>query len=65
MESSGGMADRFFPNDMPDSAAAAEETTAQNSADSLIKLLYVPYETLFPRFKRAALDVKDAVSSFG
>ncbi|RVW93164.1 LanC-like protein GCR2 [Vitis vinifera] len=55
------MADRFFPNEMPDTAVEAEETSAQNSGDSLIKLLSFPYETLSQQFKRAALDVKDAV----
>ncbi|KAJ9671696.1 hypothetical protein PVL29_025420 [Vitis rotundifolia] len=55
------MADRFFPNEMPDTAVEAEETSAQISGETLIKLLSFPYETLSQQFKRAALDVKDAV----
>ncbi|KAA8524440.1 hypothetical protein F0562_010836 [Nyssa sinensis] len=62
------MADRFFPNTMPDfvaeTATAVEEeeaTVAQGSEDSLMKLLSMPYATLSERLKRAALDVKESL----
>lgn len=65
------MADRFFPNLMPDFVAETpspppaptdeEQIVAQGSEDSLLKLLSLPYPTLSERFKRTALDLKETV----
>ncbi|KAK4847094.1 hypothetical protein QYF36_025467 [Acer negundo] len=54
------MADRFFPNVMPD---FVEETALHqdDAADSLLKLLSMPYPSLSQSFKRAALDLKETV----
>ncbi|KAK2651082.1 hypothetical protein Ddye_018571 [Dipteronia dyeriana] len=54
------MADRFFPNVMPD---FVEETALHqdDSADSLLNLLSMPYPSLSQSFKRAALDLKETV----
>ncbi|PKI54621.1 hypothetical protein CRG98_024972, partial [Punica granatum] len=56
------MADRFFPNEMPDFVAekAAEEEEAA-AGDSLGKLLSMPYPLLSERLKRAALDLKETI----
>ncbi|XP_022140440.1 lanC-like protein GCL2 [Momordica charantia] len=54
------MGDRFFPNSMPDfvpeTAAAVE-----SSGDSFLKDLSMPYPIISERFKRAALDLKEAI----
>ncbi|XP_057459262.1 lanC-like protein GCL2 [Actinidia eriantha] len=56
------MADRFFPNEMPDFVEEKdEETVAMNSEDSLMKLLSMPYSALFERLKHAGLDIKETV----
>ncbi|CAK9151335.1 unnamed protein product [Ilex paraguariensis] len=69
------MADRFFPNVMPDFVAERQpppqsttleqqqqpQTIAQGSEGSLLKLLSMPYAALSERFKRAALDLKQTV----
>ncbi|KAM3343540.1 lanC-like protein GCL2 isoform X2 [Capsicum galapagoense] len=65
------MADRFYPNVMPDFVAenpAAEQVVEeehsipqQGTHESLLKLLSTPYHTLSEKFKRAALDVKETV----
>lgn len=62
------MADRFYPNLMPDFVAenpAVEEeqhpTTQQGTDESLLKLLSTPYHILSEKFKRAALDLKETV----
>ncbi|KAK3184169.1 hypothetical protein Dsin_031455 [Dipteronia sinensis] len=54
------MADRFFPNVMPD---FVEETALHqdDAADSLLNLLSMPYPSLSQSFKRAALDLKETV----
>lgn len=64
------MADRFFPNVMPDfvpeSATEIQEEAEPAlpaSQDSLMKLLSMPYPSLSERFKRAALDLKETVSN--
>ncbi|GLT29724.1 hypothetical protein SLA2020_045700 [Shorea laevis] len=57
------MADRFFPNSMPDFIAEAtrdSETTV--GEDSLMKLLSMPYSALSQHFKRAALDLKETIT---
>ena len=64
------MADRFFPNVMPDFVAEATAETQDEEGkepvvvtqDSLMKLLSMPYSSLSQRFKRAALDLKETVS---
>ncbi|CBI28768.3 hypothetical protein VitviT2T_017735 [Vitis vinifera] len=57
------MADRFFPNVMPDYVAETpptqEETPPQGGEDSLIKLLSMPFSALSQRLKRTALDLKE------
>lgn len=59
------MADRFFPNVMPDYVAETpptqEETPPQGGEDSLIKLLSMPFSALSQRLKRTALDLKETV----
>ena len=56
------MADRFFPNEMPDFVEEKEEeTVAVNSEDSLMKLLSMPYSALSERLKHAGLDIKETV----
>ncbi|CAL5390694.1 unnamed protein product [Camellia sinensis] len=56
------MADRFFPNEMPDFIPETPESSAsERSEDSLTKLLSLPYKTLAERLNRAALDLKQTV----
>lgn len=69
------MADRFFPNVMPDfvkeeAEAEAEAASTQQPqeegtsvGDSLMHLLSMPYSSLSQRFQRAALDLKETVPS--
>lgn len=63
------MADRFYPNVMPDFVAenpAIEEEqhpNPQGTNESLLKLLSTPYHILSKKFKRAALDLKETVSN--
>lgn len=63
------MADRFYPNVMPDFVAenpAVEEEKhpiPQGTNESLLKLLSTPYNTLSEKFKRAALDLKETVTT--
>ncbi|KAK1284278.1 hypothetical protein QJS10_CPB21g00558 [Acorus calamus] len=53
------MADRFFPNEMPD---FVEESSDQSgSGDSLLSLLASPYPAASQRFLRSALDLKDKI----
>lgn len=55
------MADRFFPNEMPETSlavAAHETTTAQ---DSLTKLLSLPYTAVSDTLKNSALALKQTV----
>lgn len=68
------MADRFFPNEMPDFVPEEEaegtdkqgeiRTVAQGTQESLSKLLSLPYSTLSQRLQRAAIDLKETVSNF-
>ncbi|XP_022734052.1 lanC-like protein GCR2 isoform X3 [Durio zibethinus] len=54
------MADRFFPNEMPD--FVAERTVTEGTTkDSLINLLSLPHKTLSDKFKTSALDLKETV----
>lgn len=65
------MADRYFPNVMPDFVAETpppttvtggeEEIVAQGTQESLMRLLSMPYATLSKRLMRAALDLKETV----
>lgn len=58
------MADRFFPNGMPDFVTEEEnpeQEQEKTSGDSLMKLLSMPYSSLSQRFQRAALDLKETV----
>ena len=56
------MADRFFPNEMPDFVAETI-VTGGTTKDSLINLLSVPYKTLSDKLKTSALDLKETVFS--
>ncbi|XP_056177559.1 lanC-like protein GCL2 [Syzygium oleosum] len=65
------MADRFFPNTMPDFAAAATSlegggdggtVSAPGDSSSLAKLLAMPHPVLSENFKRAALDLKETIA---
>ncbi|XP_073155156.1 lanC-like protein GCL2 [Henckelia pumila] len=65
------MADRFFPNEMPDFLPEKQEqeavggdkhgTVAQGTQESLLKLLSLPYPTLSQRLQRAAIDLKETI----
>lgn len=68
------MADRFYPNVMPDFVAenpnpsAVEEEEEEEhqipqegTNESLLKLLSTPYPTLSDKFKRAALHLKETI----
>ncbi|KAL5797603.1 hypothetical protein ACOSQ2_002423 [Xanthoceras sorbifolium] len=55
------MADRFFPNVMPDFVEETAQLEDDAAADSLLKLLSMSYPSLSQRFKRAALDLKETV----
>ena len=59
------MADRFFPNEMPDFVAevAEDESTSGRAKDSLTRLLHLPYKSLSERLQKSALDLKEAVPS--
>lgn len=61
------MADRFFPNDMPDFVAEApldDSSPSERTEISLTKLLSLPYKTLSDRLKRSAMDLKKTVLYF-
>ncbi|RRT52276.1 hypothetical protein B296_00040612 [Ensete ventricosum] len=53
-----GMADRYFPNEMPDFVEEQEGAVAQSTLHSLLCL---PYTKLTDKFLRAALDLKEKV----
>ncbi|CAB4273560.1 unnamed protein product [Prunus armeniaca] len=60
------MADRFFPNIMPDFVAETPTSPTQEAepeigSSSLMKLLSMPYPSLSERFKRTALDLKETI----
>lgn len=57
------MADRFFPNVMPNFVAETPASVAEQrpDTDSFLKLLSMPYLPLSEHFKRAALDLKENV----
>ncbi|KAL1562446.1 LanC-like protein gcl2 [Salvia divinorum] len=69
------MADRFFPNEMPDFLQEnpninEEEATEncgriqihpQGTRDSLLRFLSIPYSSLSPQLQRAALDLKETI----
>ncbi|GLT66548.1 hypothetical protein SLA2020_389060 [Shorea laevis] len=57
------MADRFFPNEMPEFVAEAgeDEAASGRAKDSLTKLLHLPYKSLAERLQKSALDLKEAV----
>lgn len=66
------MADRFFPNPMPDfvpenpKIIQEEEGKAikiheQGAQDSLLRLLSLPYSNLSKQLQRTALDLKETV----
>ncbi|RWW24845.1 hypothetical protein BHE74_00014018 [Ensete ventricosum] len=56
-----GMADRYFPNEMPDFVEEQEGAVAQSTLHSLLCL---PYTKLTDKFLRAALDLKEKVALF-
>ncbi|KAM1356669.1 hypothetical protein ACFX13_031492 [Malus domestica] len=57
------MADRFFPNEMPDFLAEPPPDAAapESPKDSLTGLLHLPYRTLSDILKCSALDLKETV----
>lgn len=59
------MADRYFPNELPDyrpdSAPMEVSGSGKAKKDSLTKLLHLPYTSLSERLKNAALDIKQKV----
>lgn len=60
------MADRCFPNEMPDFfpeiiEEEEEEGKSIQPQDSLLRLLSLPYATISQRFQKAALDLKQTV----
>lgn len=54
------MADRYFPNEMPE-LLAESESSAASASSSLSKLLYLPYPKIEDKFLRAALQLKEKV----
>lgn len=57
------MADRFFPNVMPDFVPEKETEDEEVAGDSLAKHLSMSYQLLSEQLKRAALDLKETVSA--
>ena len=57
------MADRFFPNEMPDYIPETSGIISE-TADGLTKLLHLPFKSVCELLKNSALDLKDAVNSF-
>ncbi|KAF3442125.1 hypothetical protein FNV43_RR16041 [Rhamnella rubrinervis] len=58
------MADRFFPNEMPDFVAEApleESSSSKRPEISLPKLLSIPSKALFDILKSSAIDLKERV----
>ncbi|CAN0914034.1 LanC-like protein GCR2 [Linum grandiflorum] len=55
------MADRYFPNELPDFQPAEEEDEAPRINASLMKLLSFPHSTLSQTLKRSAMEIKDTV----
>ncbi|XP_068310065.1 lanC-like protein GCR2 [Pyrus communis] len=57
------MADRFFPNEMPDFLAEPppDAAASESPKDSLTNLLHLPYRTLSDILKSSALDLKETV----
>ncbi|OMP07868.1 Lanthionine synthetase C-like protein [Corchorus olitorius] len=55
------MADRFFPNVMPELVAETTGHEDEIGGDTLMKLLSMPYSTLSQHLKRTALDLKETV----
>ncbi|KAK4486823.1 hypothetical protein RD792_006587 [Penstemon davidsonii] len=57
------MADRFFPNEMPDfiSETSQSDSAGASESDSLTKLLLLPHKTLSQLLMKSALDLKDTV----
>ncbi|KAL8140424.1 hypothetical protein V2J09_006445 [Rumex salicifolius] len=56
------MADRYFPNPMPDfvpESPSSDERTA--GEDSLLNLLFMDYKSLSATFERQGLDIKETV----
>lgn len=64
------MADRFYPNLMPDFVAEnpnieggeVQRPISQGTNESLLKLLTTPFHSLAEKLKRAALDLKETVT---
>ncbi|KAH1031184.1 hypothetical protein J1N35_043358 [Gossypium stocksii] len=56
------MADRFFPNVLPDFVPETTQHEQQEIGDTLMKLLSMPYSSLSQHFKRTALDLKETVT---
>ncbi|XP_057539316.1 lanC-like protein GCR2 isoform X2 [Amaranthus tricolor] len=54
------MADRFFPNEMPDYIPETSGIISE-TADGLTKLLHLPFKSVCELLKNSALDLKDAV----
>lgn len=57
------MADRFFPNDMPE-FVEERESAATTTGSSLTRLLSLPYPQLSAKLLKAGLDLKEKVSFF-
>lgn len=59
------MADRFFPNDMPDFVAEVPPDEAGSPSEraktSLAKLLSLPFRALSDTLKSSAMDLKERV----
>lgn len=63
------MADRFFPNGMPDfvqenptiSNQQVQSIPQQGTEESLLRLLETPYGVISEKLKRAAIDLKETI----
>nr|GLL47073.1 hypothetical protein DM860_011248 [Ipomoea trifida] len=57
------MADRFFPNEMPNfiPETAEAEKLAEKAQDSLTKLLHLPYKNVAEKIQKSALVLKEKI----
>ena len=57
------MADRFYPNEMPEFIKEEEPPPPETTTNPLTKTLSLPYNLFSDQLKRAAFDLKDTVFS--
>ncbi|KAI3504475.1 hypothetical protein L1887_25973 [Cichorium endivia] len=57
------MADRFFPNEMPEFIKEEDPPPPETTRNPLTKTLSLPYNTFSDKLKRAAFDLKETIVS--